>query len=110
MAKSAFMRWFHRFGSLPYFYGVSVPIARALAVPGVLLAAWGVFAGLVLAPADYQQGDAFRIIYIHVPSAWLSMFGYTSMAVAGVVALVWRLKLAEIYIVAAAPIGAETPR
>ena len=107
MAKSAFMRWFHRFGSLPYFYGVSVPIARALAVPGVLLAAWGVFAGLVLAPADYQQGDAFRIIYIHVPSAWLSMFGYTSMAVAGVVALVWRLKLAEIYIVAAAPIGAS---
>lgn len=107
MAKSAVMRWFHRFGSLPYFYGVSVPIARALAVPGVLLAAWGLYAGLVLAPVDYQQGDAFRIIYIHVPSAWLSLFGYTSMAVAGFVALVWRLKLAEIYIVAAAPVGAS---
>ena len=101
LAKSAFMLWLHRFGSLPYFYRVSRPIALALAVPGVLLAAYGVYGGLVNAPVDYQQGDAFRILYIHVPSAWLSLFGYTSMAIAGAVALVWRLKLAEIFVVAA---------
>ncbi|RJS92117.1 heme ABC transporter permease [Salinisphaera sp. Q1T1-3] len=107
MATSAFKRWFHRFGSLPYFYGVSRSWARWLAVPGLVLAGYAVFAGLVLVPADYQQGDVFRILYIHVPSAWLSLFGYTAMAVAGVITLVWRLKLAEIFIVAAAPIGAS---
>ena len=60
----------------------------------------------MLAPADYQQGDAFRIIYVHVPSAWLSLLVYTTMAVAGGVALIWRMKLAELFVVAAAPIGA----
>lgn len=107
MAKSRFMRWFHQFGSLPYFYRVSVPIARVCAVLGVALTAYGLYGGLVWAPADYQQGDAFRIVYIHVPSAWLSLFGYTSMAVAGFIALVWRLKLAEIFVSAAAPVGAS---
>jgi heme exporter protein C len=107
LAKSAFVLWLHRFGSLPYFYRVSRPIALVLAVPGVLLAAYGLYGGLVNAPVDYQQGDAFRILYIHVPSAWLSLFGYTSMAEAGFVALVWRLKLAEIFVVAAAPVGAS---
>jgi len=107
MARSAFMRWFHRFGSLPYFYRVSAPLAWAFAFPGVLLVAYGIYNGLAVVPADYQQGDAFRIIYIHVPSAWLSLFGYTSMAVAGFVALVWRLKIAEIFIIAAAPVGAS---
>lgn len=101
------MVFFHRFGSLPYFYGVSRRIAPWLAVPGLLLAAYGLWAGLALVPPDYQQGDSFRILYIHVPSAWLSLLGYTSMAVAGVVALVWRLKIAEIYIIAVAPIGAS---
>lgn len=107
MAQSVFMRWVHRFGSLPYFYRVSGPLARVFAVPALLLTAYGIYAGLALVPADYQQGDAFRIIYIHVPSAWLSLFGYTAMAMAGFVALVWRIKIAEIFIVAAAPVGAS---
>jgi hypothetical protein len=46
---------------------------------------YGLVAGLVFAPPDYQQGDAFRIIYVHVPSAWLSEFVYTTMAVAGAI-------------------------
>lgn len=107
MARSTWIVWFHKLGSLPYFYRVSRIWARWLAIPGLLLAAYAVFAGLVMVPPDYQQGDVFRIIYIHVPSAWLSLFGYTSMAVAGLVALVWRLKIAEIFIVAAAPVGAS---
>lgn len=72
----------------------------------MLLLAAGLVGGLVLAPADYQQGDSFRIIYIHVPSAWMSLFVYVCMASAALAALVWRLKIAEIMLRAAAPLGA----
>lgn len=101
------MRWFHQLGSPPYFQALARRLAPWLAVPGLLLIAYGFFAGLFLAPPDYQQGDAFRIIYVHVPSAWLSLFAYTSMAVAGFMALVWRMKVAEAFVAAAAPIGAS---
>lgn len=107
MSHSPVMRWLHRFGSLPYFYRVSRIWAWCLALPGLAMAGYGVYAGLAIVPPDYQQGDVFRIIYIHVPSAWLSLFGYTAMAAAGIVALVWRLKIAEIFIIAAAPVGAS---
>lgn len=73
----------------------------------LLLLAVGLYGGLVLAPQDYQQGDSFRIIYIHVPSAWLSMFGYAFMAVAGAIGLIWRIKLAEAIAASVAPIGAS---
>jgi heme exporter protein C len=75
----------------------------------VLLVAFlaaGLYGGLVLAPADYQQGDSFRIIYVHVPAAWMSLFIYMVMAVSGTIALVWRIKLAEIVSVCSPPIGA----
>jgi heme exporter protein C len=101
------MRWLHRWSSLPYFYRISGVLAWWFALPGLALAAYSLYAGLVLVPPDYQQGDAFRIIYIHVPSAWLSLFGYVAMSMAGFVALVWRVKLAEIFIIAAAPVGAS---
>ena len=58
------------------------------------------------APADYQQGDSFRILYIHVPSAWMSLAVFATMAVYAVIALVWRIKLCEILAMACAPIGA----
>jgi heme exporter protein C len=61
---------------------------------------------LVLAPADYQQGDSFRIIYIHVPSAWMSLFVYMVMAISGAIGLVWHIKLAEIVSISSAGIGA----
>ena len=57
-------------------------------------------------PADYQQGDSFRILYIHVPSAWMSLFVFALMAVYAAIALVWRIKLCEILAMACAPIGA----
>jgi len=101
------MRWFHQLGSPPHFMAISRRLEPFLAVPAVALCLLGAYAGLVWAPADYQQGDAFRIIYIHVPAAWLSLFVYTSMAVAGAIALVWRMKLAEIYVVTAASLGAS---
>jgi heme exporter protein C len=66
----------------------------------------GLVWALAIAPADYQQADAYRIIYVHVPAAWMSMFTYLIVAVGSAVALIWRHPLAEIAARAAAPIGA----
>ena len=60
----------------------------------------------MFAPADYQQGESYRIIYIHVPSAWMSMFVYLVLAATSAISLVWRLKLAEAVARASAPVGA----
>ena len=99
--------WFHRLGSPPTFYRFADRLSPWLLLGWVLLMALGLWGGLVMAPPDYQQGEAFRIIYVHVPSAWLSLFGYSFMAGAGVVALIWRMNLAECVLLAAAPIGAS---
>lgn len=72
----------------------------------VLLFAYGLLGALVLSPADYQQGDAYRIIYIHVPSAFLSLAIYSFMAFCALLFLVWRIKLADIMITVSAPLGA----
>jgi heme exporter protein C len=72
----------------------------------LLLLGYGLVGGLALAPADYQQGDGFRIIYVHVPCAILSLFIYAVMAAAAFTALVWRLKMAFLVIKHSAPIGA----
>ena len=77
-----------------------------LMLPGLLLIAYGVYAGLFVAPEDYQQGDAFRIIYVHVPAAYLSMMAYMIMAVSAGIGLIWRMKLAHAVAAAAAPLGA----
>lgn len=74
--------------------------------PAVVLLLIGAYGGLVLAPADYLQGEGFRIIYVHVPSAFLSMFTYMLMAVASGIGLIWRMKLAFCVAAATAPIGA----
>ena len=67
----------------------------------------GLFWSLLIAPADYQQGEAYRIIYIHVPAAWLSLFVYVTMAISGAMALIWRVKLAELVCVESALPGAS---
>jgi heme exporter protein C len=59
-----------------------------------------------MAPMDYQQGDAYRIIFVHVPAAWLALFVYLTLAVAAVASIVWRHPLADLYGRAAAPVGA----
>jgi heme exporter protein C len=68
--------------------------------------AYGLWAALFNVPADYQQGDSFRILYIHVPAAWMSLFVFGLMAFYAAIALVWRIKLCEILAMACAPIGA----
>jgi heme exporter protein C len=75
--------------------------------PAVILTVIGTYGGLVLAPPDYQMGDGFRIIYVHVPSAYLSTTIYGLMAVAAAVGLIWRIKLAHAVAASAAPIGAS---
>lgn len=66
----------------------------------------GVCWSLLVAPPDYQQGDTVRIMYVHVPAAWMALSVYLFLAVASAVALVWRHPLAQIAAEAAAPIGA----
>ena len=99
--------WFHRLGSPPYVYGLAQRLTPWLAWPAGLLIAGGLWGGLVLAPPDYQQGDGFRIIYVHAPSAWLSLMVYTTMALAAAVGLIWRIKVAHAVAASCAAIGAS---
>ncbi len=99
--------WFHQMASPPHFYRIAGTLSAWLLWPSVLLIAIGTYGGLVLAPPDYQQGDAFRIIYVHVPSAYLSTMIYALMAVASAIGLIWRIKLAHAVAASAAPIGAS---
>jgi heme exporter protein C len=66
----------------------------------------GLWLALVGSPPDYQQGESVRIMYIHVPAAWMALFVYSFLAIASGVALVWRHPLAHVAAEAAAPIGA----
>ena len=99
--------WFYKLASPPHFYAMAGRLTRWLLAPAILLLAIGVYGGLVLAPPDYQQGDAFRIIYVHVPSAYLSMMVYVTMAVASAIGIIWRIKLAHAVAASCAPIGAS---
>lgn len=99
-------RFFHRMASPPHFYAFTGRLLPWLTAIFIILTAAGLYGGLFLAPADYQQGDSYRIIYIHVPSAWMSLFIYVVMAVAGAIGLVWRIKLAEIVMISSASVGA----
>jgi heme exporter protein C len=99
--------WFHKLASPPHAYRIAGRLLPWFAWPAGLLIAVGLYGALVLAPADYQQGDAFRIVYVHAPSAWLSMLVYGTMAIAAAIGLVWRIKLAHAVAAAAAPIGAS---
>jgi heme exporter protein C len=98
--------WFHKLSSPPYAYRTAGLMRPWLFWPAVLLMLVGAYGGLVLAPEDYQQKDAFRIIYVHVPSASLSLMIYTVMAVAAGVGVIWRIKLAHAVAASCAPIGA----
>jgi heme exporter protein C len=99
-------KFLHKLASPPHFYSIAKAMIPWFAIPGYALVIYGAFAGLFLAPMDYQQKDAFRIIYVHVPSAYLSMMAYMIMAVAGGIGLIWRMKLAHAVAASVAPLGA----
>ena len=85
------------------FASAVIPWTAGLAA---LLIAAGLYQTFFLAPADYQQGQTVRIMYIHVPAAWLAMFCYATMAISALGTLVWRHPLADAAQKAAAPLGA----
>ena len=98
--------WFHKLASPPHFYRIAGKVIPWFSWPALLLILLGLYGGLVVAPMDYQQGEGFRIFYVHVPSAILSMFVYSNMAIAAGIGLIWRMKLAHAVAAASAPIGA----
>lgn len=96
----------HRLASPAFFYPLANRIIPLSLFITIVLATIGLVWGILFAPTDYQQSDAFRIIYIHVPAAWMSMFIYFSLAMSALVALVWRIRMAEVALIASLPIGA----
>ncbi len=99
-------KWFHRFGSPRWFYTNSTKWLPWLAVATAALLLTGMVWGLGFAPQDAKQGNSFRLIYIHVPAAFLALAGYYVMALSGAVGLIWKMKLADMVMKSAAPIGA----
>jgi heme exporter protein C len=93
-------------GSPPWFYRFANG-AIAWLLPIVLLALIvGCIWGLLIAPPDYRQGNSYRIIFIHVPAAVVALAGYYVMATAGLMSLVWKIKMADTAMRALAPVGA----
>jgi len=99
--------WFHKLGSPPHFYRIAGKWIPWLTWTFLALLLAGLYGGLLLAPPDYQQGESYRIIFVHVPTAWMSLFIYVVMAFCGIVIVVWRMKLAEVVLISSAPIGAS---
>ncbi len=96
----------HKFSSPKNFYTMSGKMIPWF-VWGFLITLFaGLYYGLFEAPPDYQQGESYRIMFVHVPAAWMSMFIYMIMAVSGAVGLIWRIKTADLMASASAPIGA----
>lgn len=95
-----------KFSSPRNFYllvGRIVPWCWGVAVIAAII---GLYVGFVVAPADYQQGESYRIMFIHVPAAWMSMFIYLLIACYSFIYLVWRVKMADVMAISLAPTGA----
>jgi heme exporter protein C len=97
---------FHKLGSPPWLYRLSGQILRWLLPITVVALAVGLTWGLLYTAPDFRQGNSYRIIYIHVPAAVVALAGYYVMALAGAISLIWKMKMADIAMQAAAPVGA----
>nr|VFK05422.1 MAG: heme exporter protein C [Candidatus Kentron sp. H] len=95
----------NRPSSLQTFYRLAGTLAPWFGWGSLILLLVGLYGGLVAAPSDYQQGDAFRIIYVHVPAAMMSLFAYTFMAAVSALGLIWRFRLADALLAGTAPVG-----
>ncbi len=105
--KQLMPKWFYQMASPKWCYKITgqlLPIFSCTALGLLLL---GTVWALLYAPPDYQQGNSFRIIYIHVPSAILAQSIYVTMALAGAVGIIWKMKIADMVAYACAPIGAS---
>lgn len=99
-------KWLHPYAKAEATYQLAGKLAPWFFVIGGLGLLVGTLWGLMFAPPDYQQGDAFRIIYLHVPAALLSMGFYSGMAICAFVGLVWQIRTCYMAVAAIAPVGA----
>ena len=100
------MKWFHRLGSPPWFYSVSGKLIPWFAISAAILFVIGLYIGFFVAPVDAQQGEFYRIMFIHVPASILSMFLYLVMAGYAALGLIFNTRLSAMMASAIAPTGA----
>ncbi len=96
----------HLFANPGRFLRFSGRVLPWLATGGIILSAVGLFWGAFIAPPDWQQGEAARIMYVHVPSAWVALSGYCALAAASAASLIWRHPLADLAAAEIGPVGA----
>lgn len=96
----------HRFANPTRFLRIASAVQPWVMWATIALFGAGLYMALFTSPADYQQGESVRIMYVHVPAAWMGMFCYAAMAVASAVALIWKHPLADVAAKATAPVGA----
>lgn len=100
-------RWFYQLASPKWCYQITGKLLPIFAWLALLCLGVGIVWALAFAPPDYQQGNSFRIMYLHVPAAILAQSCYMLMAIAGAIGLIWKMKVADMAAFAAAPIGAS---
>ena len=98
--------WFHRLGSPPHFFRIAGKMIPWFAWAALIAAIAGLIGALGTAPPDYQQGEGYRIIFVHVPAAVLSTMAYAVMAAAAGVGLIWRMNVAHAVAASSAVVGA----
>ena len=96
----------HKFANPARFMRMADPVLPWLSLGAVVSITFALYFGIFASPADYQQGETVRIMYVHVPAAWMALFTYTTMALASGAFLIWKHPLADLSAQAAAPIGA----
>ena len=99
-------RSLHRFANPGRFLRLAARVQPALTLAALVLTTVGLTWGLFYSPSDWQQGDAVRMIYIHVPSAWLASAGYLSLVLASLSSIIWRHPLADLAAAEIGPVGA----
>lgn len=96
----------HQFANPTRFLRLAAAVQPWMAGATAVLLGLGLYFALFASPGDYQQGETVRIMYVHVPSAWMALFCYTSLAAAAASSLIWRHPLADVAAKATAPVGA----
>ncbi len=100
-------KWFYQLASPKWCYQITGTLLPLFASLAIALLVTGFVWALLFAPQDYQQGNSFRIIYIHVPSAILAQSIYITMALSGAIGIIWKIKVADMVAYTCAPIGAS---
>ncbi len=95
-----------KIANLRFFFINSRLLGFYLSFITLILFLFGIAWGLFIAPKDYLQGESYRIMYVHVPAAWLSLQVYIFMTIAAIISLIWKVKIMEIASIECAPIGA----